>query len=75
MNQDDDEFVTCTRCAKFKERICKAAGGELHHSGPGWKPNYPARPMRCYAYIPLRGEIDRRTGDERWPWLRSVFTK
>jgi len=71
----ESSYVSCTRCDMYERGECRAAGGDLHHAALGWKPKYPERLMRCYAYKPRKGVMDMRTGDERWPWLRGEFER
>lgn len=58
----DDDRITCPQCVSFiNERCYKPSEGRP------WRP--PHLPRRCARFKPRAGNLDQRTGRERWPSL------
>lgn len=55
-----DDRITCETCRSYRAHYCAA----LKQCA------FPALPLRCMAYTPIRSQADQRTGVQRWPRLQ-----
>ncbi len=63
-----DDRRHCSACGNLSAGRCMAAWRGDIEAGQYYRP-VDTLPRRCMGFVPLSSDLDKRTGEERWPGL------